>query len=259
MSNNNNQDNPKNQNENQENQKKMVEVEKKSAVPAISFGISFALLSLIVRLNNPTKLILVVVLSFIVYQIVKSKFPPSKVEIHMQEEPAAEAAVDETKKADSIKNPELKNMNEKIDVYCIEIKILNDFIEDAFISGEVREIEDLLRKIQVQINDESKPNLSKKIDQLNEFIDYYMPTTIKILNSYKKIESQNLTGENAAATKKRVEETLPFIKKAFAKELDNMFSDEMLDITTDIDVLEAMLSKDGLINKDGNNLRNFDI
>ena len=80
-----------------------------------------------------------------------------------------------------------------------------------------------------------------------------MPTTIKILNSYRRIENQNLTGDNATETKKRVEQSLPLVKNAFEKELDYMFSEEMLDITTDIDVLEAMLSKDGLIDKNNIN------
>jgi len=238
---------------------KMVEVEKKSAMPILSFGVSFVLLSVITRLNNPTKLILVLVLSFVVYQVVKAKFPPKKIELFMQEEAAAAANIDEDIiKENNKKNPELKNINERIGLYEIEIKLLNDSIGDEFIAGELREIGVSLKKIQSQINAENISNLPRKIEQLNDFFDYYMPTTIKILNSYKKIESQNLTGENAAATKRRVEETLPFIKKAFAKELDNMFTDEMLDITTDIDVLEAMLSKDGLIEKDGNNMRNFE-
>jgi hypothetical protein len=255
---NNNNQNQDNQNENQnQNENKPVEAETKSAMPILSFGIAFALLSMVTRLNNMTKLVLIVALSFVVYQIVKSKFPPKKVEIVMEEEPepVIEAVPDRKESGKKVKNPELKNMNERIDLYFIEIKLLNDSIDDEFISGELLEIEKTLKKIQAQINDESKPNLSKKIEQLNDFFDYYMPTTIKILNSYRKIESQNLTGENATETKKRVEESLPFIKKAFAKELDNMFSEEMIDITTDIDVLESMLSKDGLINK--NDIRDF--
>lgn len=257
QNNNQNQEN-KNENQNQQNENKPVEAEKKSAMPILSFGIAFALLSVITRLGNPTKLVLVAALSFVVYQIVKSKFPPKKIEIHMEKEPEPmKEAVkpDKKEEAKKIKNPELKNLNERIDLYFIEIKLLNDSIDDTFISGELFEIEETLKKIQVQISDETKSNISKRVEQLNDFFDYYMPTTIKILNSYRKIESQHLTGENAMETKKRVEESLPFIKKAFAKELDNMFSDEMIDITTDIDVLESMLSKDGLIDKD--NIRNF--
>ena len=268
MSNNSNK-NEKNQNQGNgggsenmnENERKMIKVEKQSAMPIISFGLCFVLLSIITRMRNPTTLVLVFALSFVVYQIVKSKFPPKSIEICMEdeEEPAAETVSEEIIKANNAKNPELREINSRITMYEVEIMMFKKFISDEFITGELNEIESLLKKIQAQINDENKPNLSKKIEQVSDFFDYYMPTTIKILNSYRKIEEQNLTGENAAATKKRVEETLPLIRKAFAKELDNMFSDEMLDITTDIDVLEAMLSKDGLIDKDGNNLRNFDV
>jgi len=117
------------------------------------------------------------------------------------------------------------------------------------VSGELSEIEKNLKKIQFHLNEKSDTPKTKKIEQLAQFFDYYMPTTVKILNSYRRIESQNLTGENAMETKKRVEESLPFVRKAFEKELDNMFSDEMIDITTDIDVLEAVLAKEGLIEK----------
>jgi len=205
-------------------------------------------------MRNPTTLVLVFVLSFVVYQIVRSKFPPKTIEICIAEEEAEAEPVAEVMTTD---NPELKALNERIDLYFIELKLLGDSIDDEAIAGEVTDIESTLKKIQAQINDETKPNISRRIEQLSDFFDYYMPTTIKILNSYRKIESQNLTGDNASETKKRVEEALPFVRKAFIKELDNMFSDEMIDITTDIDVLESMFSKDGLLDKD--NIRNFEI
>ena len=264
MNNQNNNQNEQNENQDIESENKTVVAEKKSAIPIFAFGLSFVLLAFITRLPvqpNTTKLVLIFALSFVVYQIVKSKFPPQKVEICMEEEKPEEvqAAQEAARKEEirNIKNPELKNLNERIDLYFIELKLLGDSIDDAFISGEILEIEDTLKKIQAQLNDETKPNIAKRIEQVNDFFDYYMPTTIKILNSYRKIESQHLTGENAAATKKRVEEALPFVKKAFIKELDNMFSDEMIDITTDIDVLESMFSKDGLLDRD--NIRNFEI
>jgi hypothetical protein len=263
---NNNQENQNNQNgtdnninvnndNNNNNESKVIEVNKKSAMPILSFGVSFALLAMVTRLNNPTKLVLIAALSFVVYQIVKSKFPPKKIELCMEEEDEPEAVKEEPVNPDT-KNPELKLINERIDLYFIEIKLLSDSIDDEFISAELTEMEETLKKIQVQVNDETKANLSRRIDQVNDFFDYYMPTTIKILNSYRKIESQHLTGDNATETKKRVEETLPIIKRAFNKELDNLFSDEMIDITTDIDVLESLLSKDGLIDKNNINSMN---
>ena len=233
-------------------EKKMAEAEKKSAVPIISVGVTWLVLAVVFHIDSATKVFLAAVLSFIVYQIAKKKFPAKKIEIMMEPEKAIIPKKPEKEAAAAPLSPEeraLKDLNERINLYFIEIKLLNDSIGDGFVSGELYEIEKNLKKIQFHLSEKSGAPKTKKIEQLTQFFDYYMPTTIKILNSYRRIESQELTGENATETKKRVEESLPFVRAAFEKELDNMFSDEMIDITTDIDVLEAVLSKEGLIEK----------
>ena len=139
------------------------------------------------------------------------------------------------------------NLIAQINQYLIKIKQLNDYIKDEVISGELDEIEKSLRTIQSQLKEETVSE--SKIKQLEEFFDYYMPLIVKILNSYRRIESNELTGENATETKNQVSSIIPLIKKAFEKELDYMFTDEMLDITSDIKVLELMLSTDGLLGK----------
>jgi len=252
------------ENENEKKEKKTVQIEKKSAWPILSVGITWLIFAFIFSIDNPTKIFCVAVLSFIVYQIVKSKCPPKKVQIVLEDKnppkppkPEAKETAKKEKENPVKLTPEeraLKDLNERMDLYVIEIKLLNDSIGDEFISNELIGIEKNLKKIQEQLNDEADVAARpKRVEQLSDFFDYYMPTTIKILNSYRRIEKQDLTGENATETKKRVEESLPFIRKAFEKELDNLFSAEMLDITTDIDVLEALLSKDGLMEKNSIN------
>ena len=140
-----------------------------------------------------------------------------------------------------------ENLTDKINGHITKIKQLNDYISDRSVSNELSEIEKIIYKIQRQLKDEKIS--AKRIDQLEEFFDYYMPLIIKILNSYRRIETNELTGKNATDTKKEIFSVLPLIKKAFEKELDNMFTEEMLDITTDIKALESMLSKDGLLEK----------
>ena len=249
--------NNQNGNEEEINGKKIIEIEKKSALPILSVGAVWLLFALIFNLHTFTQYFLATVLSFAAYMIVKKKCPPKKTIIEVSRKtPAKPRREDSAAKIPlTPEERELKDLNERIDLYFIEMKLLNDSIGDEFISNELLEIENILQKIKTQLNDDAKSGKltglaqDRRNEQLNQFFDYYMPTMIKILNSYKGIEKQNLTGENAMETKKRVEESLPFVRKAFEKELDNMFSDEMLDITTDIDVLESMLSKEGLIDK----------
>jgi len=240
--------------EDKKNEKKMAEAEKKSALPILSVGIVWLAAGLIFgRIIKPaTLLTLAAIISFVVYHVIKTMFPPKKIEIIMEEPKITPKQAKEnaaTLKAMTPEERALRELNERIDLYAIELKLLGDSIGDGFISSELSEIGRNLKKIQSQLNDDAQKSKDKKVEQLSMFFDYYMPATVKILNSYRRIEKQNLTGENATETKKRVEESLPFIRKAFEKELDNMFSEEMIDITTDIDVLEALLSKDGLIEK----------
>ena len=133
----------------------------------------------------------------------------------------------------------------RIGVCVAEIRRLNDQIADDGISGELAQIEEIMKKMQQQLKDDTIT--AKRTLQLSEFFEYYMPLIVKILESYKRIETSELKGENAAQTQAQVSKIMPVIKTAFEKELDNMFTDEMIDITTDVEVLKSMLSKDGLI------------
>ena len=222
---------------------KIIEVEKKSATPIISVGITWVIVIAFFGRMGIFSIAVAAIASYVVYNITKRKFPPEKVQIHIEDETDKSNDKTEAVTVDS----ELKELIDKIDVYLIEIKLLNDSIDDAAVSNELLAIESIMSKIQAQLKDETKA--TKRISQVDQFFEYYMPTVVKILNSYRRIETHELTGDNATETKKRVSEALPFIKRAFEKELDYMFTDEMLDITTDIDVLESMLSKDGLIDK----------
>lgn len=226
----------------------VVEVEKKSAAPIMSVGITWIIVLAFFGKLGAFSIAVAAIASYVVYQIAKKKFPSEKVQIHIEDESAK--SKDDSNKNDNPEievDSELKELIDKIDVYLIEIKLLNDSIEDKSVSNELDDIEKIIRKIHTHLKDET--SATKRTGQLDQFFEYYMPTVVKILNSYRRIESNELTGNNAMETKKRVTETLPFIKRAFEKELDYMFTDEMLDITTDIDVLESMLSKDGLIDK----------
>ncbi|MCL1792246.1 MAG: hypothetical protein FWG34_00090 [Oscillospiraceae bacterium] len=134
---------------------------------------------------------------------------------------------------------------DRINKYIAEMKQLNAYIADEGISGELSQIEEILRKMQPLLKDETIP--AGRQGQLAEFFECYMPIIVKILNSYRRIENNRLKGGNADETKAQISKIMPVIKKGFEKELDNMFTDEMVDVTADVRVIESMLSKDGLV------------
>ena len=77
-------------------------------------------------------------------------------------------------------------------------------------------------------------------------MNYYLPTTLKLLNAYDRMDAQGVEGTNISSTKKGVEGIMDSIVVAFDKQLDSLFGDQALDISTDITVLENMMAREGL-------------
>ena len=129
-----------------------------------------------------------------------------------------------------------------------QIRAVNDAIEDAEMSRKIDRIEEITRKIFAY----QKKN-PEKGGQLRSFLNYYLPTTLKILNSYAQMEEQGVEGKNITAAKERIEGMMDKVVEGFEKQLDKLFEGTAMDITTDVQVPEQMLEKDGLA-RDGDGL-----
>lgn len=122
-----------------------------------------------------------------------------------------------------------------------EIRAVNDAIEHAGLSAQI----DRIGVITAKIFDYQKSHPAAA-PQLHSFLSYYLPTTLKILRAYAQLEDQGIEGENITAAKQRIEGMMDKVVEGFEKQLDQLFQGDALDITTDVMVLEQMLSKDGL-------------
>ena len=93
------------------------------------------------------------------------------------------------------------------------------------------------------------------IPKIKKFMTYYLPTTIKLLNAYDRMDSQGIEGENIDKTMKNINEMLDAAIVAYKKQLDSLFANQALDIETDIAVMNAMLDREGLSDKKDFNIR----
>ena len=130
------------------------------------------------------------------------------------------------------------------DAILQEIRQVNDAIEDPEMSEKI----DRIGEITGKILDYQRKNPNKD-SQLRSFLNYYLPTTLKILKAYAQMEAQGIEGENISAAKERIEGMMDKVVEGFEKQLDKLFQDDAMDITTDVEVLERMLDKDGLSGK----------
>lgn len=122
-----------------------------------------------------------------------------------------------------------------------EMKRLDEAIADEKISADIRRLEAVCQQIFDQVR--AEPG---KLPQIHRFLDYYLPTTLKLLGAYSRMDAAGVSGENIDGAKGRIEGIMDTIVSAFEKQLDNLFGTEALDISTDISVLETMLEREGL-------------
>ena len=152
----------------------------------------------------------------------------------------------EPEKPKTTGNPEIDALVKERDRAVSEMRRLNDAIEDAKLSRQIDHLEAVTRKIIDLVVAEPK-----KLPQIRKFMSYYLPTTLKILNSYDRMGSAGVDGENISTTKQKIEAMMDTIVTAYDKQLDALYGEEALDISTDIAVMEQMLQQEGLSGSDG--------
>ncbi|MBR3383159.1 MAG: 5-bromo-4-chloroindolyl phosphate hydrolysis family protein [Clostridia bacterium] len=136
----------------------------------------------------------------------------------------------------------LDNMLHEGDMAIREMKRLDESISDEKISSDIVRLEEISGKIFGHVRENPK-----KLPQIRKFMNYYLPTTLKLLNAYDRMVDQGVEGENISSAKQGVEGIMDNIVKAFEKQLDSLFGDQAMDISTDITVLENMLAREGFV------------
>ena len=122
-----------------------------------------------------------------------------------------------------------------------EMGRLYSTIDNAEVCKKINEIMRISDKIvQDAVQDESD------VPQIRKFLDYYLPTTIKLLNAYDRMSDQGIAGDNLSRSMKSIEEMLDTAIEAYKKQLDSLFENQALDIETDISVMNQMLAREGL-------------
>lgn len=84
------------------------------------------------------------------------------------------------------------------------------------------------------------------VGSVRRFINYYLPTTVKLAERYAATSSSGAGGENARKTMSDIDGVLDQIRVSFDRQYDALFADDVIDVSSDIKVLETMLERDDL-------------
>lgn len=138
-------------------------------------------------------------------------------------------------------SPEVQKIVQAGDEYVRKIKAANDAIPGEVISAKISRMELLVDRIFDRV--EQNPD---SVNDMRRMMDYYLPTTMKLLEAYKELDAQPVQGENIISSKKEIEDTIDTLNLAFEKLLDSLFQDTAWDVSSDISVLHTMLAQEGL-------------
>ena len=142
-------------------------------------------------------------------------------------------------------DPDVDALLEKGREMIAGIRAENDLIPDSTLSDQLDRLENQCAEIFRAVYD--KP---AKAPQIRKFMEYYLPTTLKMVRGYRMLDERGVTGAEAMQAKNRISDALEVVLQGCEKMLDKLYQDDVLDLTTDIDVLQQMLKRDGLTESD---------
>ncbi len=124
--------------------------------------------------------------------------------------------------------------------YLNRLRQLNDRIPGEVISEKLFRLDRILQNIFAALREHPE-----KYGQMRRFMDYYLPTTVKLVEAYADFDQAGVQGENIRAAKEEIEKTLDTINQAFEKLLDDIYQDDAIEATADAKVLKTLLAQDG--------------
>lgn len=212
------------------------------ASPIYGFALTWAALAFLFPLYKIFGLALTVVLSSLVAYLLGRRAAKKDREEEEASKKEAKARAEEKSKAEKKSyGPEIDPIIEESNRALSEMGRLYMSIKDPEVRHKINAVMHITDKMaQDAINDPSD------IPQIKKFFSYYLPTTIKLLNSYDRMSSQGIVGENLDKSMKNINEMLDSAIEAYRKRLDELFADQALDIETDIEVMNTMLAREGL-------------
>lgn len=206
------------------------EVVVKSPIPYYMAGFSWLIYSLLLPFYRLTDFLIAAILSAGVFFVGGRIFAPRRelVEVEESYSPSGDRQADD--------------MIAKGRALLKEIRAANDKIAQPELSDQIDRLEDICRQIFKEV--QRRP---QKAPVIRRSLDYYLPVVLKLLDSYRNMDEQKVQGDTVRATMGKIEGIMETVLTAFHNQLDSLYTDEALDISTDITVLQGMLSQEGLL------------
>ena len=222
---------------------------KQSTLPIYAVGLVWISYAIEGKLTSFRGVIGCAALSAVTYLVLKIIFPDKLVEAEAAPEQKETARPEPEKapepapqqEAGSTGNAELDAVLKQGQESVQRIRELNDEIPDFKLSAQLKQLELLTQKIFDYVRQHPE-----NLKQIRQFLNYYLPTTIRLLEQYVVLQNQGLRTGNIDEGMTKIETMLEKVIAAFQQQLDSLFENDVVDITAEIRVMEKMMASEGL-------------
>lgn len=209
-------------------EKEYERVQAPSLIPYFAVGAFCFIYALIFPLYLLWHFIIFALLSVAVFLIFKKFCKPRYITVQVEKAPKTDEEIWQDTALD----------------YLVKLKNADIAIEDEEISESIRKIEKLSAKIF-----EAVSSSREKRFQVRRFMEYYLPTLLKLLSVYDNLEERGTDGQNVRAMKDKISGLLITANKAFTKLADDLYEQDNIDVSSDITVFNNLLHMEGLVDE----------
>ena len=160
----------------------------------------------------------------------------------IKEEDVIEVSVDENSSEEVIQEISSINQWKK---YLVEISSAENEFKSQDIAFSLYRLEKILRKILEYL----EKHCEKEKD-VKKLMDFHLPSALKLISSYRELQKSGLNTFNIQKTKDDIVSACDKIHEAFCGVLEDLYNDKAIDVSADIQVLQMMLAREGLLDRD---------
>lgn len=212
------------------------EVEKSSVLPVYLLGGVWMFYAMLFPLYRWYHFIIAAFISIVIF-FVSRRLIPHHIDIVEEKR-----KVEPPPKPEAINtgDPELDKVLTAAVEYMNQLSKLSLSITNERVTGPIQELLHICKQMFEYIK-----KTPDKVKQTRQFVNYYLPTTIKLLKNYEELSNEPVKGDNIKSAMQKIEDTMQSILTAFQKELDNLYQDKAMDISVDIEVMQNLMEQEG--------------
>ena len=207
------------------------EIKHQSVAPYYVIAVSWIIFALLFPMYKPGHFAVIIIISIAEFVILRKIIPPRIERVPLPYEPPHSGVEDVDRTIEA--GAEYIRKFDKIEVELAKL--------DPGLAAKLDEIRGLMNTMFEYVS--KNPD---KLPKIRRFMNYYLPTLEKLMNTYLELSAEKVKGENITKTLKGIEGILDTIKPAFERMLNDLYEDRAIDISADITVLESMLESEGL-------------